>query len=92
VSALRRRERVLEAAGGILAGEPNDAIRRFTAAVERLEALEMQVDVGRALLDLGRAERRAGRDPNPSFKRAKALLLACDAQRYVREAEGELGT
>jgi predicted ATPase/class 3 adenylate cyclase len=80
-----------EVADGLLAAAPDDAVRSFTAAVERLEAMEMRVDLGRALLDLGRAQRRAGRDPDASFERARDLFLACDAGLYLREAEAELG-
>ena len=76
---------------GLLAEDPADAIGALRDAVERFEALGTRVDLARALLDLGRAERRAGEDPRPTFERARALLVECDAQLFVREADEELG-
>jgi predicted ATPase/class 3 adenylate cyclase len=81
----------LGTANAELADDPSDAVRHLTDAVEILDGLGMRVDHGRALLELGRAQRRAGQDPDPSFERARAILFACDAQLYVREAEAELG-
>jgi hypothetical protein len=50
------------------------------------------VDQARALLDLGRAERRAGEDPRRSFERAREILLDTGALLYVPEADAELAT
>jgi predicted ATPase/class 3 adenylate cyclase len=79
-----------EVAAGLLADDPDEAIQELTAAVEHLDALEMRVDLGRALLDLGRVQRRAGHDPGATFVRARGLFVACDAALYLREAESEL--
>jgi hypothetical protein len=57
-----------------------------------LEALGTRVDLARALLDLGRAERRAGDDPRPSFERARELLVDCGALLHVPEADAELAS
>jgi predicted ATPase/class 3 adenylate cyclase len=77
-------------AQGLLADDPNKAIRQMGAAVEDLDALGMRVDLGRALLDLGRVERRAGHDPRAEFVRAQELFRACDAALYLHEADAEL--
>ena len=60
----------------------------------------MKILQAQALIDLGRAEARLGRDPRSSFEQARDLLIACDAQLYLPEAEdalaaveaGELGS
>lgn len=39
-------------------------------ATDRLDALGTQIDLGLALLDLGREERRAGEDATPAFERS----------------------
>jgi predicted ATPase/class 3 adenylate cyclase len=80
-----------DVADALLADDPDEAIQEVTAAVEHLDALEMRVDLGRALLDLGRMQRRAGLDPRATFERARGIFLACDAALYLREAESELG-
>ncbi len=49
--------------------------------------MHKKVDLARCLLDLGRAQQRAGEDARPTFERARDLLLECDAQRFVPEAE-----
>ena len=58
-------------ADGLLANDPDEALSRLHYAIGRLEALGTRIDLARALLDLGRAERRAGVDPRPSFERAR---------------------
>ena len=50
----------------------------------------MRVDVGRALLDLGRAQRAAGQDAGVAFERARDLFVACDARLFLPEVEAEL--
>jgi tetratricopeptide (TPR) repeat protein len=60
-----------------------------TAAGRCVDALT-KVDLARALLDLGRVERRADRDPRASFERARSLLLDCDAAYFVPHVEAEL--
>ena len=82
----------LEIADGLLAGDPTEAVRHLASAVEGLDALGTRIDLGRALIDLGRAQRGAGQDPGPSFERARDILFECDAQLYVPEAEAELGS
>ena len=49
-----------------------------------------RVDLGLAMLDLGRAERRAGEDPAATFERARALFVECGAARFLPEGEAEL--
>ena len=81
---------LLQVADGLLADDPAEAVRILREAAERLEALGTRVDLGIVLLDLGRAERRAGEDPAPIFERARALFVECGAARYVPEADAEL--
>ena len=80
----------VEVADGLLADGPEVAVRTLRAATDHLEALGTRVHLARALLDLGRAMRRAGEDPRGIFTRARELLIECDAQLFVREADEEL--
>jgi class 3 adenylate cyclase/tetratricopeptide (TPR) repeat protein len=80
----------VEVANGLLAEDPDEALRCLRDATDRFEALGTRIDLARGLLDLGRAERHAGTDPSPSFMRARELLIACDAQLYVAEADASL--
>ncbi len=75
---------------GLLAEEPSVAVGELRAAAETFERLGTRIDHGRALLDLGRAQRRAGDDPTATFTRARDLFVECDAQLFVPEAEAEL--
>jgi class 3 adenylate cyclase/tetratricopeptide (TPR) repeat protein len=77
-------------ADGLLASDPTEAVALFRDGAGRLEALGTRVDQARALLDLGRAERRAGDDPRRSFERARELLVDCGALLHLREADAEL--
>ena len=81
-----------EVADGLLAEDPNDAVRLLGEACASLEEIGVRIDLARALLDLGRAERRAGIDGRGSFERARELLVACDARLFLPEAEAELAT
>jgi hypothetical protein len=49
-----------------------------------------RIQLARALLDLGRAERAAGLDPSAAFLRARELFTTCGALVYLPEAEAEL--
>jgi hypothetical protein len=77
-------------ADGLLATDPNEAVVLLREASDRLDALGTRVDQARALLDLGRAERRAGEDPRRSFVRARELLVDCGALLHLPEADAEL--
>jgi tetratricopeptide (TPR) repeat protein len=75
---------------GLLAEDPDEAIRLLQDAVDKMDGLGARVELSRALLDLGRAMRRAGRDPRTTFERARGLLIECDARLFLPEAEAEL--
>jgi class 3 adenylate cyclase/tetratricopeptide (TPR) repeat protein len=77
-------------ADGLLASDPTEAVVLLRHAADRLETLGTRVDLARALLDLGRAERRAREDPRRSFERARGLLFECGALLYLPEADAEL--
>ena len=77
-------------ADGLMAEDPNDAVRLLGEACASLEEIGVRIDLARALLDLGRAERRAGIDGRASFERAREILVACDARLFLPEAEVEL--
>jgi predicted ATPase len=81
-----------EVADGLLASDATTAVEWLRGAVANLEEIGVRVDLARALLDLGRAERDAGLDPRASFERARTLLLECDARLFLPEAEAELGS
>ena len=67
-------------ADGLMAEDPNEAVRLLGEACASLEEIGVRIDLARALLDLGRAERRAGIDGRASFERAREILVACDAR------------
>ena len=48
---------------GLLAEDAARAVEHLRAAVDALDAIGARIEVARLLLDLGRAERRAGLDP-----------------------------
>jgi hypothetical protein len=79
-----------QAASGLLEPDADAALVPLRDAVDRFDRLGTKVDLARALLDLGRAERRAGLDPRPSFDRARSILVACDAGYFLPEADAEL--
>ena len=66
------------------------AIEHLREAAAGFERIGARVDLARCLLDLGRAERRAGQDARPTFERARELLVACDARYFLPEADAEL--
>jgi class 3 adenylate cyclase/tetratricopeptide (TPR) repeat protein len=80
----------LRAASGLLADDPAAAGETLGEALELFESLGTRIDLGRTLLDLGRAQRRAGEDPEAVFTRARRLFLECDALLFVPEADAEL--
>jgi tetratricopeptide (TPR) repeat protein len=75
---------------GLVADDPADAVASLHEAVDRYGELEMPIEQARALIDLARAQKRAGEDPRSSLERARDLLASCGAEYYVREAEAEL--
>ncbi len=79
-------------AAGLLATDHGEGLARIREAVAVIERLGLRPELGRALLDLGRAQRRAGEDPRPAFERARALFVECGAGRFLPEAEAELAT
>jgi hypothetical protein len=78
------------AADGVCAVGADEAVSSLRVAVEGVEAIEARIDLGRILTELGRAERRAGLDPRPSFERARQVLTGCGALFYLRGVEAEL--
>jgi class 3 adenylate cyclase/tetratricopeptide (TPR) repeat protein len=77
-------------ADGMLASQPEQAIALLRDATDRFDALGTRIDLARSLVDLGRAERRAGGDPRPALERARDILLDCGAVFYLPEVEAEL--
>jgi tetratricopeptide (TPR) repeat protein len=81
---------LVEVANGLLEVDPAAAVASLRTAVGRLEELGMRVDLARALVDLGRAIRRAGGDPTSELARAREVLEACDARLFLPEVDAEL--
>ncbi len=80
------------AADGVCAEDAHRAVSALRDAVQRGDAIEARIDLGRLLIDLGRAERRAGLDPRPSFGRAREILTDRGAFFYVSQLEAELAS
>ena len=70
---------------GLLALEVADQVRLLGGAADLFQEFGMKILQAQALIDLGHAEARLGRDPRPSFERARDILIACDAQLYLPE-------
>lgn len=84
-----------ESCRGLLAaarGDLESAVSAATAAVERWESLEMPVDLGRALLSLGRIQRRRGerRAARATLARALGVFQDRGAPLWAERAEAEL--
>jgi class 3 adenylate cyclase len=92
----RRRERKYATAlFADLVGSTSLAEREDPEVVQEVvgrafDRLAEEVDRYEGLLDLGRAQRRAGQDPGEAFGRARELLLVCDARLFVPEVDAEL--
>jgi tetratricopeptide (TPR) repeat protein len=80
------------AARGLVAEDPEEAVRLLDQAAAEFERLGRRVDLARCLLDLAGVEPAAGRDPRPTIERAIRLLRECDAVLYLREAEEALAS
>ncbi len=74
-------------ADGLLASDPDEQVRLLAEAVDRFEELGTTVLQAQALIDLGEAEARVGRDPRQTLERARELLVACDAQLYLADVD-----
>jgi tetratricopeptide (TPR) repeat protein len=75
---------------GLLAPDPGEQVRLLGEAVERFEELGVKVTQAQALIDLGHAEARLGREARSTFERARDLLVACDARLFLPEVEAAL--
>jgi class 3 adenylate cyclase/tetratricopeptide (TPR) repeat protein len=76
--------------GGLLAADPEEARRLLGEAVVELDRLGMRVDAARAMVDLARAEARAGDDPRGTLDRARERLLECGARGFLFEVDDAL--
>jgi class 3 adenylate cyclase/tetratricopeptide (TPR) repeat protein/nicotinamide riboside kinase len=72
---------------GVVADDAQESVSILREAVGRFESVGQTIELARCLLDLGRELARSGEDPVPTYERARELLVECDAQRYVPEAE-----
>jgi tetratricopeptide (TPR) repeat protein len=75
---------------GLLADDEVEAMQALNEAAERFEQIGDPIGRARALIDMGRAQRRAGDDPSPTFELARDVLRECGAGLYLTEAETEL--
>ena len=80
----------LRVVDGLLAEDRATAMHELQEAADSFEGLGTRIDLARTLLDLGRAQRRAGLDPGASFARARALFVECGALLFVPEADAEI--
>ena len=77
---------------GLLAEDSAEAVARLREAAAGFEETGERIELARVLLDLGRAEERAGEDSRASFQRARDLLFDCDGKLWLPEAEAELAS
>jgi len=73
-------------ADGLLEPDPDKAVAQLRAAVSSFERLERRVELGRCLVDVGRAEERSGRDPTATLRKAREILQDCGATLFLTEA------
>jgi len=72
-----------EAIDGLLAPDPEDAVRLLSDATDRLASIPHRPEMGRALIDLARAQARAGIDPSSTLDRAEALFTSIGALAWL---------
>ena len=72
-----------EVIDGLLAPDPKDAVRLLSDAYDRLESIPHRPEMGRALIDLARAQARAGIDPSSTLDRADALFTSIGALAWL---------
>ncbi len=75
---------------GLLEPDAARSVELLEGAVADLEALGMRVYAAQAMIDLGRAMARAGRDPRAVLERAREILIECDARLFLPEADEAL--
>jgi class 3 adenylate cyclase/tetratricopeptide (TPR) repeat protein len=63
------------------------SVRLLREATDELERLGIQAELGRTLIDLGRAELAAGLEAGPSLARARTVLTGCSALGWLPELE-----
>jgi hypothetical protein len=81
---------VISLGHGLLTPDAERAVIHLRSAADQLEGLGMRVQHGRLLLELGAATRAAGGEPADIFRRAKEILVGCDANLYVPMADDAL--
>ena len=72
---------------GLLEPDATRAMAQLRAAVTEFQRLEMPICAARAMVDVGRAMARVGEDPGDILKRARQILLECDAQLFLSEVD-----
>ena len=82
--AARANARVVE---GLIASEPETTRRLLAEGVAGLDTIGMRVHAARAMVDLARAEARAGGDPTGTLDRAREILLECGAGGFLFEVD-----
>jgi class 3 adenylate cyclase/tetratricopeptide (TPR) repeat protein len=75
---------------GLLERDPVNAVETLRRAVDAFERLGMRLFAARAMVDLGRAMRRAGDDAREVLEGARERLLACDAKLFLGEVDAAL--
>jgi hypothetical protein len=74
----------------LLERDPVNAVETLRRAVDAFERLGMRLFAARAMVDLGRAMRRAGDDAREVLEGARERLLACDAKLFLGEVDAAL--
>jgi tetratricopeptide (TPR) repeat protein len=72
---------------GLLERDPRRSVELLASAVAGLEALELRPQAARAMVDLARARRRTGEEPRELLRRAREILLECDAKLFLSEVD-----
>ena len=76
---------------GLLEEDPARAVKLLEEAVLALDELGWRVDKGKCMVDLARAQRNAGMDPEPAARSAQELLESCGAYLFAQEAAELVG-
>ncbi len=72
---------------GLVTNDPEESVRLIREGTDGLERLGVRAGLGRALVDLARAEAAAGQDPAATLAEARRVLTDCGAFGWLPDVE-----